>query len=255
MQQLQSLRHSRGSHQPHHPERHQMDQHRYLGGVAGLVDGIPDSASQCRRRRGRHRHPRSGIRCLAGTASRVHQSEFRLYPGRHGARFAVLHHFQQRGGTLAWTASRYSATWLTLDSLPPRLLPPSTFRHSGQLSAGAYNGTVTITGTGASNSPAIVTVTLVVSAAAGLSWWSHRAPPRLHYASGGAVPAAQNLSIGMEERRRHLGRLDERRLGRRLAFLRIAPRNTRRLRESAKNLPPGANNATVTIAADNIVTR
>jgi uncharacterized protein (TIGR03437 family) len=61
------------------------------------------------------------------------------------------------------------------------------------LSAGTYQGTITITAAGASNSPATVTVTLVTAAPGVLSV----SPTSLsfQYTSGGTVPAAQSVSI------------------------------------------------------------
>jgi uncharacterized protein (TIGR03437 family) len=62
------------------------------------------------------------------------------------------------------------------------------------LSAGTYNGTVTITATGASNSPIAIAVTLVVTAAPA---FLVVAPQTLsfQYAVGGTVPASQSVSI------------------------------------------------------------
>lgn len=63
----------------------------------------------------------------------------------------------------------------------------------GSLAAGTYNGMVTVTSAAAGNSPQTVAVTLVVSAAPTLSV----APASLtfNFQSGGAAPAAQNISI------------------------------------------------------------
>jgi uncharacterized protein (TIGR03437 family) len=99
-------------------------------------------------------------------------------------------------GTLAWTAAvSTSASWLSIDSSSGTA--PSTVNASvspGSLSAGTYTGSITITATGASNSPATVTVTLVVSAPAAVLVVT---PTTLsfQFASGGAVPASQVLSI------------------------------------------------------------
>ncbi len=71
------------------------------------------------------------------------------------------------GGTLSWTASD-NATWLTLSSTSGTA-PSSTsvsVNISG-LAAGTYNGTITITATGATNSPLTVPVTLTVSSSGG----------------------------------------------------------------------------------------
>jgi len=158
-------------------------------------------------------------------------------------------------GTLAWTASvATGATWLTLDSLSGTA--PSTVNASvnpGQLTAGTYTGTITVTGTGASNSPATVTVTLVISAAPA-SLVVTPLSLAFAYTSGGAVPAAQTLSISN---------------GGSGAFTWVASTTadwvavspssgsltgTPAVSVTPQNLPPGANNATITISAsDNSV--
>jgi hypothetical protein len=69
------------------------------------------------------------------------------------------------GGTLSWSASD-NATWLTLSPLSGTA--PSTVTVSvsiAGLAAGTYNGTITITAAGATNSPVNVPVTLTVNAA------------------------------------------------------------------------------------------
>jgi uncharacterized protein (TIGR03437 family) len=159
-------------------------------------------------------------------------------------------------GTLAWTASvATSATWLALDSLSGDA--PSTVNASvnpGQLTAGTYTGTVTITGTGASNSPATVTVTLVVSAAAASLVVT---PTSLAFAynSGGAVPAAQNLTIANGG-----GGTFTWVASTSADWVAVSPssgplKGTPAVSVTPQNLPPGANNATITISAsDNSVT-
>ncbi len=67
------------------------------------------------------------------------------------------------GGTLSWTATD-NATWLTIS--PTSGTAPSSMTASvniAGLAAGTYNGTITISATGASNSPVNVPVTLTVN--------------------------------------------------------------------------------------------
>jgi uncharacterized protein (TIGR03437 family) len=159
-------------------------------------------------------------------------------------------------GTLAWTASVAStATWLTLDSLSGAA--PSTVNVSvnpGQLTAGTYTGTITVTGTGASNSPATVTVTLVVSAAPA-SLVVTPVSLAFAYTVGSAVPAAQNLSIANGG-----GGTFTWVASTSADWVAVSPSSgsltgTPAVSVTPQNLPPGANNATVTIAAsDNSVT-
>ena len=97
-------------------------------------------------------------------------------------------------GALAWTATA-SDPWLSVS--PASGTAPSTLTVSVSttgLSAGTYNGSVQIAATGASNTPLSIPVTLTVAAA----------PPSLavapqsltyQYTFGGAVPAAQSISI------------------------------------------------------------
>jgi len=99
-------------------------------------------------------------------------------------------------GTLAWSATA-SVSWLTLSATSGTA--PSTLSVSispASLSAGTYSGSIQLSATGASNSPITVAVSLTVAAAV--------VPPSLavtpktltfNYASGGAVPAPQSLSI------------------------------------------------------------
>ncbi len=71
------------------------------------------------------------------------------------------------GGTLNWTASD-DATWLTVS--PTSGTAPSTATLSVNitgLAAGTYNGTVTVSATGATNTPVSVPVTLTVNPAGG----------------------------------------------------------------------------------------
>lgn len=71
------------------------------------------------------------------------------------------------GGTLNWSATD-NATWLTIS--PTSGTAPSSVTLSVNitgLAAGTYNGTITITAAGATNSPVSVPVTLVVSPTGG----------------------------------------------------------------------------------------
>jgi uncharacterized protein (TIGR03437 family) len=97
-------------------------------------------------------------------------------------------------GTLSWTA-KASDSWLSV-SAASGTAPSTPFVSvsPAALSAGTYNGAIQISATGASNSPVSVAVTLTVAPA----------PPSLavspqtlsfQYAAGGAVPAAQDVSI------------------------------------------------------------
>jgi uncharacterized protein (TIGR03437 family) len=97
------------------------------------------------------------------------------------------------GGTLAWSAST-SASWLALS--PTSGAAPGTLSVSlnpAGLAAGSYTGGVQITAVGAAGSPASIAVTLAVQAPPTLVI----APASLtfSYATGGAVPAAQTVSI------------------------------------------------------------
>jgi uncharacterized protein (TIGR03437 family) len=159
-------------------------------------------------------------------------------------------------GTLAWSASvESSAAWLSLDSLSGTA--PSTVNVSvspGQLTAGTYTGTITVTGTGASHSPATVTVTLVVSAAAA-SLAVTPAALTFAYTFGGAVPAAQNLTIANSG-----GGTFTWVATTSADWVAVTPGSgslpgTPAVSVTPQNLPPGTNNATITIsAADNSVT-
>ncbi len=71
------------------------------------------------------------------------------------------------GGTLNWTASD-NATWLTIS--PTSGTAPSTVTLSVNitgLAAGTYNGTVTVSATGATNTPVNIPVTLTVNPTGG----------------------------------------------------------------------------------------
>jgi uncharacterized protein (TIGR03437 family) len=97
-------------------------------------------------------------------------------------------------GTLAWTAAA-SDPWLSL-AAASGTAPGALFVSVSPagLSAGAYNGTVQISAAGVANSPVSIAVTLTVTAAPATLV---AAPQTLtfQYTAGGAVPAAQDISI------------------------------------------------------------
>ncbi len=100
-------------------------------------------------------------------------------------------------GTLAWTATGTSDTGSWLSVSPSSGTAPSKLSvavNAAGLTAGTHQGTIQITSAGASNSPLTIAVTLIVAGA----------PPTLtvtprtltfQFTAGGAVPAAQNISI------------------------------------------------------------
>ena len=101
------------------------------------------------------------------------------------------------GGTLNWSVSD-NAAWLTLsptsgDSTGETDSVTVSINTSG-LSAGTYNGTITITGTGATNTPQTVAVTLTVTSVAPTIT---RSPTTMSFTGqqGGSNPANQALSI------------------------------------------------------------
>ena len=92
------------------------------------------------------------------------------------------------GGTLNWTASS-SAAWLTLSptsgTAPGAVMVTAAI---SDLSAGTYNGTITITATGATNTPQTVPVTLTVQTPSSnwLAGWSYRKQITIDGSSAGA---------------------------------------------------------------------
>jgi hypothetical protein len=98
-------------------------------------------------------------------------------------------------GTLSWTVSD-NATWLTLSpaSGTGNGSVTASVNVSG-LAAGTYNAAITIAGSGATNTPQTVPVTLTVNAAP--SPTISRSPSSLTFTAtqGGANPASQNVSI------------------------------------------------------------
>ncbi len=98
------------------------------------------------------------------------------------------------GGTLTWSATS-GASWLSVS--------PASGTGSGTLTLGinaagltaqTYNGAVTVTAAGASNSPQTISVTLIVSAAPpSLSLSSGEAS--FSYTLGGSAPASQTVAV------------------------------------------------------------
>ena len=100
---------------------------------------------------------------------------------------------------LAYTAAASGASWLSIDStsgkVPGMINATAT---PGTLMPGTYSGgKVTITSSGATGSPQVVNVTLVITAATTTSSLT-ASPSSLHfsYTRGGAAPSPQNLNIG-----------------------------------------------------------
>ncbi|MBU0942878.1 MAG: M6 family metalloprotease domain-containing protein [Proteobacteria bacterium] len=85
-------------------------------------------------------------------------------------KFAV---FNSGGGTLSYTLSNNASSWLTLSPTSGTATTEAdqvtvTYT-SNELSSGTYNGTITITDTGATNSPQTIPVTLTVQPQASVS--------------------------------------------------------------------------------------
>ncbi len=97
------------------------------------------------------------------------------------------------GGTLTWSAAA-SASWLTFSSASGTL---TVSVNPAGLSANTYTGVITITATGASNTPQTISVTLTVAAplaaAPSISLSTNQA--NFTYTVGGAAPAPQSISI------------------------------------------------------------
>ncbi len=102
------------------------------------------------------------------------------------------------GSAVSYTTAT-SATWLS--ATPASGSTPASLSVSvnpSGLAAGTYNGNVTITSAGASNSPKMVPVTLNVTAAPTNNLTATPLSLSFNYQSGGAMPAVQmvNLSSG-----------------------------------------------------------
>jgi hypothetical protein len=92
------------------------------------------------------------------------------------------------GGTLTWTASD-NASWLTLSvasgTTTTEIDTISATANLSGLTAGSYSGTITVTGTGATNSPQTIPVSLTVSentaTSATLTWTANTEPDLAGY--------------------------------------------------------------------------
>jgi uncharacterized protein (TIGR03437 family) len=159
-------------------------------------------------------------------------------------------------GTLTWTGSvNAAATWLSIDTASGTA--PSTVNVSvnpALLAVGTYTGTVTLTATGAGNSPAAVTVTLVVTGAAA-SLLVTPASLSFQYTSGGSAPAAQTLTISNGGSGSFNWVATSAAYWAALSATSGSVPGTVNVSTVAGNLAPGSYNTTVTIAAaDNSVT-
>ena len=106
------------------------------------------------------------------------------------------------GSALQLTAAASGGNWLTVT--PNTGSTPATMKVSANptgLAAGTYNGTITITSTGAGNSPQKVAVTLVVTSSGGggggtgrLRTWPSRAV-YFDYQTGQSDPAPRNVRV------------------------------------------------------------
>jgi hypothetical protein len=99
------------------------------------------------------------------------------------------------GTGFSYTVST-SAAWLSAS--PASGSTPGTVAVSANpsgLAAGTYTGSVSITASGASNSPKTVGVTLTVTAAALPSITANPASVSFSYQTGGSTPVAQNVSL------------------------------------------------------------
>jgi Viral BACON domain len=101
------------------------------------------------------------------------------------------------GTALQFTANASGGSWLTIT--PATGSTPATMKVSANpsgLAAGTYNGTITITSSGASNSPQTIPVQLVVSdtSSGRLRVWPPRAVT-FEYDSGQGSPAPRNIRV------------------------------------------------------------
>jgi hypothetical protein len=99
------------------------------------------------------------------------------------------------GSALSYTVST-SATWLS--ATPASGTTPGNVSVSvtpGSLSAGTYTGSVTITSSGASNSPKSVPVTLTVTSATTPTLTVSPLSLSFSYQTGGSTPAAQPVTL------------------------------------------------------------
>jgi uncharacterized protein (TIGR03437 family) len=95
------------------------------------------------------------------------------------------------GGTLTWSATS-SASWLTVSSSTSGLTV--SVNPSG-LSTGPHVGAITVSASGASNSPQTISVTLTVNAAPQPSLSLSASQASFSFTLGGSVPASQAVNI------------------------------------------------------------
>lgn len=107
-------------------------------------------------------------------------------------------HIGSSGVALAWTAAATTSsggTWLTVTPSGTSPSDAIVAVNPTGLGPGTFNGTITVTSAGASNSPKTVGVTLTVSAAGQPSLAVTPQGLTFTYKPGGAVPAAKELSL------------------------------------------------------------
>ena len=100
------------------------------------------------------------------------------------------------GAALNFTAAAPGGTWLS--ATPTSGTTPGTvsvFANPSGLTAGTYNGTVTVTSTGATGGPKTISVSLVVSAAASPGLSATPTTLAFNYQIGAATPVAQPISV------------------------------------------------------------
>lgn len=93
------------------------------------------------------------------------------------------------GGTFTWSAAA-NVSWLTLSSAPGVL---TVSINPAGVSAGPHSGIITITGTGAANSPQAISVNLTVSTPAAIALSATQA--NFIYTAGASAPPAQTISV------------------------------------------------------------
>jgi Viral BACON domain len=99
------------------------------------------------------------------------------------------------GSAISYTVST-SATWLT--ATPASGTTPGNVSVSvapQSLAAGTYTGSVTLTSSGASNSPKTIPITLTVTATSQPTLAATPSTLSFNYTSGGATPAAQTVGL------------------------------------------------------------
>lgn len=102
------------------------------------------------------------------------------------------------GTALSFTAAASGGAWLSVS--PASGSTPSTVKvnvNPAGMAAGSYSGTITLTSTGASNSPQTITVKLAITSSTGsgrLRDWPPRAVT-FDYQSGQASPSAKDIRV------------------------------------------------------------